>query len=212
MIGTVFSLEPLRPHVTALGLPPSALEGWFAAALRDAFALAATGDFKPLPAVLEGALDQVLAEQKLNPNRSARAALVNRMDTLAPREDARAAFEALARARIRIVALTNGGKATTRHLLEKAGLERLVERIVSVDEVGLFKPRREVYERVAQLCKVKPKRVALVAAHPWDIQGAKAAGLRAAFVRIERSFPASMRAPDVEAGSLTEAAHALIAL
>ena len=37
VIGTVFPLEPLRPAMVALGLPPAALEGWFAAGLVTAY-------------------------------------------------------------------------------------------------------------------------------------------------------------------------------
>jgi 2-haloacid dehalogenase len=36
VIGTMFPLAPLRPALVALGLPPTALEGWFAAGCRDA--------------------------------------------------------------------------------------------------------------------------------------------------------------------------------
>lgn len=63
VIGTVFPLEPLRAPITNLGFAPSALEGWFAAGLRDAFALAVVGDFKPFATVLEDALDGLAAEQ-----------------------------------------------------------------------------------------------------------------------------------------------------
>ncbi len=69
IIGTVFPLEPLRPSIVALGLPPAGLEGWFAAGCRDAFAMAAVGDFAPFKTVLEAALDGVLAEQGGCPRR-----------------------------------------------------------------------------------------------------------------------------------------------
>lgn len=62
MIGTTFSLEPLRERLTALGLAPGALETWFASGLRDAFALAASDGFEPFRTVLDGALEQVLAQ------------------------------------------------------------------------------------------------------------------------------------------------------
>ena len=66
IIGTIFPLEPLRSSFVALGLPPAGLEGWFAAGCRDAFAMAAVGDFAPFTTVLEAALDQVLVEQGLD--------------------------------------------------------------------------------------------------------------------------------------------------
>lgn len=91
VIGTVFPLEPLRPAVVGLGLPPAGLEAWFAAGLRDAFALSAAGDFEPFTTVLGGALDQVRAEQCLAPSVSARAGLMAQMKHLPARPDAREA-------------------------------------------------------------------------------------------------------------------------
>ncbi|MBP0446299.1 haloacid dehalogenase type II [Roseomonas sp. SSH11] len=212
IIETVFPLEPLRPVITELGLPPAGLEGWFAAGLRDAFALSATGDFRPFPEVLRAALDQVLAEQGLAPPEEARALLAARMKALPARQDAREAFGMIARAGMRIMALSNGAAASTRGLLEQAGLEDLVEHVVSVEEVGTFKPRREVYEHAARIAQAEPGRMALVAVHPWDIQGAKAAGMTTAYVSVERPFPPVMRKPDLEAPSLSGAAEALVAL
>jgi 2-haloacid dehalogenase len=54
--------------------------------------------------------------------------------------------------------------------------------------------------------------LALVAVHPWDVHGAKAAGLTTAYVSVERPFSPVMRRPDLEAPSLSEAALALVAL
>lgn len=50
---------------------------------------------------------------------------------------------------------------------------------------------------------------ALVAAHPWDTNGAEAAGLTAAYVSADRPFSPVMRKPDVEAATLLAAAEAL---
>lgn len=212
IIGTVFPLEPLRKTVVELGLPPAGLEGWFAAGLRDAFALSATGDFRPFTEVLRAALDQVLAEQALSPAGETRALLMERMKTLPPRPDAREAFGTIAQAGMRIMALSNGAAASTRSLLQGAGLDDLVEHVVSVEEVRLFKPRGEVYAHAARVAGVEAGRLALVAVHSWDVQGAKAAGLTAAFVSAERPFSAAMRPPDIEATSLAEAARAIAAL
>lgn len=212
VVGTVFPLEPLRPFVVALGLPPAGLEGWFAAGLRDAFALSSTGDFEPFTTVLDGALDQVLAEQRLSPSHAARARLMAQMKRLPARPDARAAFETLRLAGLEIMALSNGARAATWSLLEAARLDELVGHVVSVEDIGLFKPRPEVYVHAAQVAGVKPQRLALVAAHPWDVHGAKAAGLTAAYVSTGGLFPSTMRPPDVEAPSLIGAARALSAL
>ena len=211
-IGTMFPLEPMRPSLMALGLPSAGLESWYATAVRDALALTASGDFKPFATVMEGALDQVLGEQDLAPPGAARRALLAQFRYLPARPDAREALDIVAEARMRAILLTNGSKTSTRHLLQQSGLDRLVERVVSVDEVRLFKPRREVYAHAARQCRVPLPRMALVAVHPWDINGAKAAGCIGAYVAADRPFASTMRASDLQASCLAATAGALAAL
>jgi len=69
----------------------------------------------------------------------------------------------------------------------------LVERVVSVEDIEIFKPRSEVYAYSARQCRVKLNRMALVAVHSWDINGAKAAGCVGAYVSAERPFASTMR-------------------
>lgn len=211
-IGTMFPLEPLRPSLMALGMPPAGLESWYATAVRDALALTASGDFEPFVAVMEGALDQVLGEQGLAPPRAARRALLAQFKYLPARPGARNALRLVAQARMRPILLTNGSEASTWSLLEQAGLDGLVERVVSVEDIRLFKPRPEVYAHAARQCRVRLNRMALVAVHPWDINGAKAVGCVGAYVTADRPFASTMRAPDLQAPSLETAARLLAAL
>ncbi len=210
-IGTMFPLDPLRPSLVALGLPRSGLEGWYATALRDALALTAAGDFKPFTTVMEGALDQVLGEQGLAPPRAARQALLAQLKHLPARADARAALCLAAQARMRPILLTNGNEAATKSLLRQSGLEQLTERVVSVEDVEVFKPHPEVYVHAARQCRVRLDRMALVAVHPWDIHGAKAVGCIGVYVTAERPFASTMRRPDLQAPSLSAAVRALAA-
>ena len=211
-IGTMFPLEPLRPALMGLGLPRAALETWYATAVRDAVALTAAGDFKPFTAVLAGALDQVLGEQNLAPPSAARDALLAQFAHLPARADAADALRAVAGARMRPILLTNGSEKATGSLLRQSGLERLVERVVSVEDLKIFKPRPQVYAHAARRCRVRLNRLALVAVHPWDINGAQAAGCLGAYVTTDRPYPGTMRTPDLQAPSLLAAAEALAAL
>lgn len=212
IIGTVFPLEPLRSSVVALGLPPAGLEGWFAAGCRDAFAMAAVGDFEPFTTVLEAALDGVLTEQSLDPSEHERKALLKQLETLDARDGAREAFLLLADAGIPVMALSNGAKSSTKKLLVRANLSDLVQEIVSVDEVKLTKPRTEVYLHAAKRAGIVPAELGLVAAHPWDINGAAAAGLITAYLTADRPYSRAMRTPEMEADTLPELARQLAAV
>jgi 2-haloacid dehalogenase len=212
IIETVFSLEPVRKRLVALGLPPGSLEAWFAAGLRDAFALAATSAYAPFRSVLEGALDDLLAKNQLSATPEDKASVLDGLKSLPAHADAGEAFQILAEANIRILALSNSAASATEELLKRAGLDDHVERIVSVEEVKLSKPRTEVYRHAATAAQVDPSQLALVATHPWDIHGAKAAGLIAAFVARGKPYPPVMLAPDLMGQSLAEVAQKLVGL
>ena len=213
IIGTTFSMEPLRPRLEEFGLPGSSLERLYAETLRDAMALAAAGGFAPFIAVMKSALGQILAEHELTATDAEVSEALGLMRTLPPHPGARKAFETLRAAGIRIQALSNGAASATRSLLDHAGLTGLVDQILSVDDVRLSKPRPEVYLYAVEQARVQPGEAMLVATHPWDVNGAKAAGLLGGYVCRGRPYPHSvMRAPDVEGDTLEEVARAIVAM
>jgi len=209
VIGTLFSLDPLRGVLETAGVPGDALEALFAATLRDAFALAATGAFQPLQAVLGANLDALFHRHGVVLKVPHRNAALAAMQELPPYPDAAEALVALSSANIPVLALSNGSAEATEALLRRAGLREAVKLVVSVDEVGLAKPRCEVYLHAASRGGIEPGRLALVAAHPWDVHGAKAAGLMAGFVARGQAFPPTMTAPDVQGDTLAEVAGKL---
>jgi len=212
IIGTAFSLEPMRERLVGLGLPAASLELWYASGLRDAFALAATGSFQPFRSVLDGALEEILARHKRSATAEERAQVLAGLKELPPHADTPEAFRALSQAGIAIVALSNGARASTQELLGRAGLDGLVEHVLSVDDIGLSKPRREVYLHAAVAAGIEPRELALVATHPWDIHGAKSAGLMAGYVERGRPFPAVMRAPDIRGETLLDVVQSFVEL
>lgn len=207
IIGTTFSLEPMRERLVDVGLPGSALELWFAMGLRDAFALAAADSFAPFKSVLGDALDQVLALHGSSATEAQKARALEGMKNLPPHPDAAEALQVLAEAEIRVFAVTNGAASSTQALLDGAGFAHLLERVVSVDEVEFSKPRPEVYLHAARLATVEPDALALVASHAWDIHGAKSAGLMTGFVARGRPYPSVMREPDLRGETLAEVAR-----
>lgn len=82
-----------------------------------------------------------------------------------------------------MVAFSNGVEATARTLLERAGVLSHLDGVVSVDDVKTFKPDPEVYRYLARRLERPMDEVWLVSSNPFDVIGAKAAGLKAAWVR-----------------------------
>lgn len=200
---TLFSLEPLRLRLARAGLPGKTLELWFAQTLRDGFALSACGAPRPFLEVAEGTLRMLFARHGLEDTPARIDGVLEGFGDLGPQPDARPALELLRDAGVRAVALTNGSAANLERLLERARFDGLLERVISVDEVGPWKPFPEPYRHAADLCGVGPEQMALVSAHSWDIAGATAVGLTTAWVsRLERkplsvAPPASVVAEDL---------------
>lgn len=96
--------------------------------------------------------------------------------------EAAAGLERIRPAAHRMVAFSNGEAAVVRAVLANAGLLPLLEDVVSVDEVKIYKPAPAVYRHLATRMGTAVGDTWLVSSNPFDVIGAKAAGLRAAWV------------------------------
>lgn len=213
VIETLFALDPLASSLGAIGLPAESLSTFFLSMLRDAFALEVAGSYKPFREVARASLEVTVASYGLVPDKTKIARVLDRFRDLPAHADVRPAMKRLRSAGVRIITLTNGSAGNTEHLLSHAGVSDLVERTISIDEVGHWKPHREVYLHAARTAGVDPSALALVAAHAWDIHGAKRAGLLTGGVqRQDERFASTMSPPDVCGATLTEVIDRLIEL
>jgi 2-haloacid dehalogenase len=206
IVETTFSLETLRPRLSAHGIPSDCLEVWFARILRDAFALAVTDTYAGFRDIAAATLAEVAREHGRELSRAGLDAVLDGFGQLEPHPDAAEAFRVLRSADVRVAALSNGAAETTQALLQRGGLSPLVERVISVAEIREWKPRRGLYLYAAEVLGVLPAELALVATHAWDVHGAKCAGLLTGFVARGQSFPGTMAAPDIIGQSLAEVA------
>lgn len=131
------------------------------------------------------------------------ADVVSGFGQLTPQPDAVAAVRAATRAGMRVFTLTNGGAAATRGFLERAGIADDVQQVISVDEVGAWKPAGAAYDHAVAIAGVPAERAALVAVHSWDVYGARRAGLTTGWCpRLESEPVAVFGTADVTADTL----------
>ena len=91
-----------------------------------------------------------------------------------------------------------------------SGTGHLFDRLISVATAGSFKPHVATYRKAAELTGVEPEQVLFVANHAFDCVGAKAYGMRTAFVdRRHRPFGNSKYPPDLTVPDLRELAKVL---
>jgi 2-haloacid dehalogenase len=107
-----------------------------------------------------------------------------------------------------LYAFSNGVEASLRALLGQAGLLPQLDGIVSVDEIGTFKPDPRVYHHVARRLGFALSDTWLVSSNPFDVIGAKAAGLSAAWIKRGAgvAFDSWGIEPDVIASDLNDLA------
>jgi 2-haloacid dehalogenase len=123
-------------------------------------------------------LDELLGDREVG--EATRARLVKAWHTLPAWDDSAAGLARIGAAHT-TAALSNGGFALLTHLVKQAGLP--FDCILSAELARAYKPDAVVYHTAARLLDVEPSQVLMVAAHRWDLDGARAAGLRTAFVR-----------------------------
>ena len=80
--------------------------------------------------------------------------------------------------------LSNGTPGMLEAALAAAGLTRLIDEVLSVEEVGVFKPDPRVYRLATRQFGCAPDRLVFVSGNAWDAQGACAANMRV--VRVNR--------------------------
>ncbi len=130
--------------------------------------------------------------------------------TLAAFADARDVLAALA-PRPRFI-LSNGTAAGLAALVRHNAMDALLDGVLSVDAVGVYKPAPPVYALAAQRLALPPERIGFVSANGWDAIGARTFGFTTYWINrsglpVDRHGPW----PDHVLGSLRELPAAVLA-
>jgi len=108
------------------------------------------------------------------------------------------------RSRYVLATLSNGNMALLVNMAKNAGLPW--DCVLSSELAGHYKPDPEVYRMAARMLGLSPGEVMMVAAHPGDLQAAKDAGFRTAFVSRPLEY-----GPDRQGDTVSKADADLVA-
>jgi 2-haloacid dehalogenase len=161
--------EPFEVLLGRAALRPQ----WFTLMLQIAFTGGLTGQYVNFTTAQRAALAMLAKREGVPLAADDIDGLVGRMSSLPPHPEVPGALAALARTRLRLVALTNSVQHVAEAQLASAGLSEFFEAVISADSTGHLKPAPQSYRAVAERCGVP---VGAVRA------GAMAAGCQAAFV------------------------------
>ena len=208
---TLTDMTPLGDTLERHGVPRGLAGAWFSSVLRDGFALSI---HRQAPAFAE--LGRQVLRRLLTAHHPRADAdevveeVLAALPGLDVHPDVPGGLRALAADGHHLVTFTNGSASTTEAVLERAGLRDVVDRVLSVEQLLVWKPHPEAYAGAARTLRVDPGALTLVAVHPWDTDGASRAGWRSAHVdRTGAPWPDAFRPPDLRVGSLSELAATL---
>lgn len=182
---TLLDLTPLKKSVgKALGGREDLLPLWFSTMLHYSLVETLSGEYHSFGEIGTAALMMVAETQGIELTYDeAKEAIVTPLRSLPPHPDVVKGLTALGQAGYRIVSLTNSSAIGVETQFKNAGLIDLFEKRYSVDSVQKFKPHPAPYQMVLNDLGVQPQEVLMVAAHAWDLAGAKNVGLQTAFVK-----------------------------
>ena len=105
----------------------------------------------------------------------------------------------------RLAILSNGTPAMLEAAVKKSGIDNLIEKNFSVEDVGIFKPDFRVYQIAVDGMNVRPEEIVFQSSNAWDAAGASAFGFKVAWVnRFGQSEERLPGQPDIEIQNLME--------
>jgi 2-haloacid dehalogenase len=87
-------------------------------------------------------------------------------------------LERLKRAGLRVAILSNGTPRMLDAIVNNAGIAELLDAVLSVEEVGVFKTHPKVYQLALDRLGVPANAISFQSSNGWDAYGASAFGMR----------------------------------
>lgn len=181
--GTLFDVHAaIARHRTAAGPDADRLsELWRTKQLEYSWTMTLAGQYADFWTLTERALDYAF-DRIGTVNRALRPKLLDAYRRLDAFPDARAALTALKAQGMRLGILSNGSPAMLDAAVETSGIGGLLDAVLSIDSIRLYKPRPQAYALVTGRFELAAENVVFVSSNRWDIMGARAFGFRPVWI------------------------------
>lgn len=179
--GTLFDVHTaIGRHRAAAGPDADRFsEVWRAKQLEYTWTLTLAGRYVDFWTLTQGALDYAFARfPSVDP--ALRRSLLDCYMTLDAFSDARAALRDIKTRGHPTAILSNGTPEMLAAAVSAAAIE--LDAVLSVDAIGIFKPRAEVYHLASEHLRLAPTDIVFVSSNRWDVMGAASVGFRTAWI------------------------------
>ncbi|MBI4724964.1 MAG: haloacid dehalogenase type II [Rhodomicrobium sp.] len=190
--GTLFDVHaPAAVFASELGERAPAISAqWRTKQLEYTWLRSLMGCYVDFAQVTADALDYALAANGLSGS-PVRDKLLRLYTSLDAYPDAAACLEAVKKAGARTGILSNGSPSMLAGAVTSAKLGSLLDYVISVDSVRIYKPSPEVYKLAPNAFGVEPDEIAFISGNGWDCAGAAAFGFHV--IQVNRSNQADER-------------------
>jgi 2-haloacid dehalogenase len=161
---------------------PALAEAWRLKQLQYTWLRAITGAHTDFWAVTQDGLDWALEATGLDGNAALRERLLALYWELQAYPEVPAMLSALKQAGLNTAILSNGSPDMLQGAVASAGIGDLLDDVLSVESVGIFKPAATVYDLVGQRFGCAKDEVLFVSSNGWDAAGASGYGFETAWV------------------------------
>ena len=178
--GTLFDVHSVIEAGRAVTSDPAALSMlWRQKQLEYTWLRSLMGRYEDFWVVTDGALRYAVRRLGIAATEAQLAALMDAYRHLACFPDVREALGALG-GRPRAV-LSNGTPAMLQAVVKASDLAPLLDHVISVDQVKIYKPAPAVYALGPAALGIGASELLFVSSNAWDVAGAKAFGYRVAW-------------------------------
>ena len=160
---------------------PRLAEDWRLKQLQYSWLRAVTGDYTSFWQVTQDGLDWAMEKHGLA-DPEMRENLLALYWELAPYREAPAVLARLKAMGQTCAILSNGSPDMLEGAVDFAGIRTWLDAVLSVQDVGIFKPARAVYDMVGARFGITPDQVLFVSSNGWDAAGAAGYGFRTIWV------------------------------
>ncbi|AOE42786.1 haloacid dehalogenase, type II (plasmid) [Pantoea agglomerans] len=195
-----------RSVAQRLGDRPERAEAWFTSLLHHSLVESVTGSWNSFGDIAEAVLEMTAARYGVTLPKNA-TPIAEIIAAMPAHPDVAAGLTALQQQGFTLVALTNSSASLAEKQLSSAGLAPLFTRILSVEQLQVYKPDLRVYQWAMKELGKPASECMMVAAHGWDVGGAKRADMKTAFVtRKGQALYPLAPAPDLIVSDIGELA------
>jgi 2-haloacid dehalogenase len=115
--------------------------------------------------------------------------LMNAYRTLHAFPDVKPGLEQLKATGVRLAVLSNGEREMLKSATTSAGIDGLLDEIISVDDIKVYKPSPLVYQLASRRLALTTDDIGFVSSNSWDVAGATSAGLTAFWIQRAAAEP-----------------------